>query len=101
MKQFAALRSFLCTICLLGMTLTAWAVQPVTPKVFPAAQSSQMAQAATEASMMDQHGSVAAAFILGMSLLLLVPVAIELVAPSSVGRAFRLRLNLMRRNAWP
>ena len=101
MKQFAALRSFLCTICLLGMTLTAWAVHPVMPKVISASQSSQMAQSAADVAMMDQHGSVAAAFILGMSLLLLIPVAIELVAPSSVGRAFRLRLNLMRRNAWP
>ena len=102
MKQLSALRSILCTIAMLGMSFTAWAVQPVSSQAIPAAQSSsQMAQAATEAAMMDQHGWVASSFILGMSLLLLIPVAIELVAPSSIGRAFRLRLTLMRRNAWP
>jgi hypothetical protein len=40
-------------------------------------------------------------FILGMSLLLMIPVGIELMAPSSVGKAFRLHHDLMQRKALP
>jgi hypothetical protein len=105
MKRFILVATSLLMAFLLGLQ-SAQAGRPVSPQVpvpqtpvlQTAASGEGQAIPATEVGTSDLSATW---FILGMSLLLLLPVGLELMAPGTVGRRFQLHHDLMSRRALP
>lgn len=105
MKRFILFPISLLMTFVLGLQ-SAQAGRPVSPEMpvphTPVLQTAAGVGGQTmQAAETDTYGPSATWFILGMSLLLLLPVGIELIAPGSVGRGFRLHHDLMNRKALP
>jgi hypothetical protein len=91
------------------LSLSAWAGRPLPADAVPAhlpvrsvsAGSSSQPVLPTDAQADGDEHSIAALFILGMSLFLLLPVGIEAIAPCSITKAFGYRRALMQRRVQP
>lgn len=102
MKRFILSLLLLSSALWLGIT-PVQAGRPVAIPETPVIQTAAAAGgAATEvATLSVSHTQSATLFILGMSVLLLLPVGIELLAPGSVGQAFRRHEAIMARRVQP
>lgn len=102
MQRFPLLTPLLLSILTFGVTVCK-AIAPAGPAI-KGHIGTPLASASTAAMgdcAVNSHPEWAPLFILGMSVLMLVPFGAELISPNSVGRALRLHHHIMNRRVQP